>query len=193
MSPSRLMVQICLKKWRRWGEMARSVGLREFQENLAKRLANASAQDTLRSRLAFESGGLLWLLRLPDAGEVMPVPWLCKVPLTQRWYNGLVNVRGSLHGMVDLADFCGYGVTPRTSESAFLLCGQRYSLNVGLLVRKVVGLRNAQEFSPVTEARPDKAWISAIVSDHEGREYRVINMAGLVRDPAFMEIGAGAA
>ncbi len=170
--------------------MARSVGLREFQENLAQRLATAMVQDTLRSRLVFEAGELLWLLKLPDAGEVMPVPWLSKVPLTHRWYNGLVNVRGSLHGMVDLADFCGYGPTLRTSESAFLMCGQRYGLNVGLLVRKVVGLRNAQEFNPVTEARAEKAWIAAIVSDQEGREYREINMADLLRDAAFMDIGA---
>lgn len=54
--------------------MARGAGLREFQENLARRLANAAAHDTLRSRLAIESGELLWLLPLPDAGEVMPVP-----------------------------------------------------------------------------------------------------------------------
>lgn len=108
--------------------MARSAGLREFQENLARRLANAAAHETLRSRLAIESGDLLWLLPLPDAGEVMPVPRLCRVPLTRRWYNGLVNVRGTLHGMVDLADFCGYGVTPRNSESALLLCGQRHGM-----------------------------------------------------------------
>jgi twitching motility protein PilI len=173
--------------------MSRYAGLREFQENLARRLANASAHDALRSRLAVESGNLLWLLRLPDAGEVMPVPWLCKVPLTQRWYNGLVNVRGSLHGMVDLADFCGYGVTPRTSESSFLSCGPRYGLNVGLLVHKVVGLRNAEEFNPVAGATPDQPWISGVVRDHEGREYREIHMANLFRSPAFMAIGAGTA
>jgi twitching motility protein PilI len=83
--------------------MSSRVGLREFQENLSRRLAGASAQDNLRSRLAFESGGRLWLLNLPTR-EVMPVPWLCRVPLTRRWYCGLVNVRGGL-GMVDLADF----------------------------------------------------------------------------------------
>ena len=173
--------------------MSRHSGLREFQENLARRLANASAHDTLRSRLAFEAGEWLWLLRLPDAGEVMPVPWLCRVPLTQRWYNGLVNVRGSLYGIVDLADFCGYGVTPRTSESAFLVCGPRYGLNVGLLVRKVVGLRNADEFKPVAPMNPDNIWISGVVRDHEGREYREINMASLIRDPAFLNISAGIA
>lgn len=173
--------------------MARSLALPEFQENLARRLANASAQDTLRSRLAFESGNRLWLVRLPDAGEVMPMPWLCKVPLTHRWYNGLVNVRGSLHGVVDLADFCGYGVTQRTSESAYLLCGQRHGINVGLLVRKVVGLRNAQEFSPMAGVAVDKPWISAMLTDHEGREFREINMAALLRDADFMDIaGSGA-
>jgi twitching motility protein PilI len=173
--------------------MARHFGLREFQENLARRLANASAHDTLRSRLAIEAGELLWLLRLPEAGEVMPVPWLCRVPLTQRWYNGLVNVRGSLYGMVDLADFCGLGVTPRTSESAFLVCGPRFGLNVGLLVRKVVGLRNADEFKPVAPMNPDKLWISGVVRDHEGREYRELNVASLIRDPEFLDIGTGTA
>jgi twitching motility protein PilI len=168
--------------------MARHLGLRAFQENLARRLANASAQDTLRSRLAVQAGELYWLLRLPDAGEVMPVPWLCRVPLTKRWYNGLVNVRGSLFGMVDMADFCGYGVTPRTAESAFLACGPRHGLNVGLLVRKVVGLRNADEFKPVANEPNDREWISGVVSDHEGREYHEINMASLIRDRAFLDI-----
>jgi twitching motility protein PilI len=170
--------------------MARHSGLREFQENLARRLANASAHDTLRSRLAVEAGNAYWLLRLPDAGEVMPIPWLCRVPLTRRWYNGLVNVRGSLLGMVDLADFCGQGVTPRTADSAFLACGPRYGLNVGLLVNKVVGLRNADEFKPVAQVQPKRPWIAAVVSDHEGREYQEINMASLLRDPAFVNIGA---
>lgn len=173
--------------------MARRSGLREFQENLARRLANASAHDTLRSRLAFEAGDHYWLLRLPDAGEVMPVPWLCRVPLTKRWYNGLVNVRGNLMGMVDLADFCGQGVTARTAESAFLACGPRFGINVGLLVRKVVGLRNADEFKPVSDADPGRAWIAGAVRDHEGREYQEIHMANLLRDPEFVDIGAGSA
>ena len=172
--------------------MARHLGLREFQENLARRLANASAHDTLRSRLVVEAGDFYWLMRLPDAGEVMPVPWLCRVPLTQRWYNGLVNVRGSLFGVVDLADFCGYGATPRTAESAFIACGPRYGLNVGLLVHKVVGLRNAEEFKPVPQTSPDKFWISGLVRDHEGREFREINMATLIRDPEFLSIAKAA-
>lgn len=173
--------------------MSNRVGLREFQENLSRRLAGAAARDSRRSRLAFEAGDRLWLLNLPDAGEVMPVPWLCRVPLTRRWYCGLVNVRGGLYGMVDLADFCGHGATPRTSENAFLMCGRRHGLNVGLLVQKVVGLRNAQDFSTVEGAAPDRRWISGIVQDHDLRQYQEIDVAALLRDPAFMDIGVGVA
>lgn len=167
-------------------------GLREFQESLSRRLANASAHDSLRSRLAFESGGKLWLINLPDAGEVMPVPWLYRVPLTRRWYCGLVNVRGGLYGMVDLADFCGYGVTPRTSDNAFLMCGRRHGVNIGLLVQKVVGLRNAQEFTVVADAKQDKPWISGVLQDHENRQYLEIDVANLIRNPAFIDISVGA-
>ncbi len=171
--------------------MSKRVGLREFQENLSRRLAGAADRDNLRSRLAFEAGNRLWLLNLPDAGEVMPVPWLCRVPLTRRWYCGLVNVRGGLYGMVDLADFCGHGTTPRTSENAFLMCGRRHGINVGLLVQKVVGLRNAQDFSKVEGAAPDSRWISGVVQDHDLRQYQEIDVAALLRDPAFMDIGVG--
>ena len=170
--------------------MARRTSLRDFQESLSRRLAGAGAHDALRSRLVVESGSHLWLLNLPDAGEVMPVPWLTRVPMTRRWYNGLVNVRGTLHGMVDLADFCGLGVTPRTSESVFLLCGQRHGVNAGLMVRRVAGLRNAQDFEPVPDVRPDQPWIAKVLRDHEGREFREINVAALVRTPEFLDIAA---
>jgi twitching motility protein PilI len=169
--------------------MART-SLREFQESLARRLAGAAAHDSQNARLVVESGGELWLMPLADAGEVMPLPWLTRVPLTQRWYAGLVNVRGALHGMVDLADFYGKGVTPRDSKSAFLLCGQRHGLNAGLLVRRLVGLRGAQDFTIAQDKTPDRPWISAIQRDHDGREYRELNVARLIRDPAFMDISA---
>lgn len=163
--------------------------LRDFQENLARRLAGAGAHDSLRSRLAVESGGKLWLLQLPDAGEVMPVPWLCKVPLTKRWYCGIVNVRGSLYGMIDFADFCSAEPTRRHAENALVLCGQRFGLNAGLLVQKVVGLRNAQEFKAIEGAVGDKPWIAGLYQDHEDRRYQELHVERLLLDPAFLDIG----
>ena len=107
--------------------------------------------------------------------------------MTQRWYNGLVNVRGTLYGVIDLADFCGLGVTPRSTGSVFVMCGQRHGVNAGLLVRRIVGLRNAQEFQPHSDAMADKPWFT-LVRDHEGRECRDINVAALMRTSEFMEI-----
>jgi hypothetical protein len=55
-----------------------------------------------------------------------------------------------------------------------------------------VGLRNAQEFTPVADAAPDKPWISGVLQDHDGRQYFEIDIAALIRDRIFMDIGIGA-
>ena len=58
-----------------------------------------------QSLLAFESGGERWLVDLADAGEVLPVPPLSDVPLTQPWFLGIANIRGTLFSVTDLAAF----------------------------------------------------------------------------------------
>ena len=58
-------------------------------------------------QLGVEIGGVRYLLDLLEAGEIVPVPALASVPLTQPWYLGLANVRGNLVGVVDLARYLG--------------------------------------------------------------------------------------
>lgn len=120
----------------------------------------------------------------------MPVPWLCRVPLTKRWYSGIVNVRGNLYGMVDFADFCGLGTTPRSSENALLLCGQRHGVNSGLLVSRVVGLRNAHDFKAVEATNAGKAWEGGVFEDRDGRRYSELNVTNLLCDPEFLNVSA---
>ena len=85
--------------------MARS-SLREFQERLARRLAEAAGAER-RGLLGFQCGSDNWLIRLAEAGEILPPPPLSAVPLTRPWFRGLANVRGSLYGVVDFAAFNG--------------------------------------------------------------------------------------
>ncbi len=85
--------------------MARS-SLREFQERLARRLAEAAGAER-RGLLGFQCGGHNWLIELAEAGEILPPPPLSAVPLTRPWFRGLANVRGSLYGVVDFAAFNG--------------------------------------------------------------------------------------
>lgn len=85
--------------------MARG-SLREFQEHLARRLAESMTAER-RGLLGFQCGNENWVIELAEAGEILPPPALAEVPLTRLWYRGLANVRGTLYSVVDLAQFCG--------------------------------------------------------------------------------------
>ena len=56
---------------------------------------------------ASNARGERWLIRLADAGEVIAVPPIVPVPLTQRWFLGIANIRGNLFSVIDFAAFLG--------------------------------------------------------------------------------------
>src|SRR5205814_5787231 len=83
------------------------IDLQSFQQELANRLASKTAAQVESSRLGLACGGERFLIRLGDAAEVVAVPPIATVPLTQPWFLGLANVRGNLYSVVDLAAFVG--------------------------------------------------------------------------------------
>ena len=82
---------------------AAKLDLRTFQQELATRLATKTAAQVESSRLGLACGGERWLIRLADAGEVIDVPPIVPVPLTQPWFLGVANIRGNLFSVVDFA------------------------------------------------------------------------------------------
>ena len=100
--------------------MAKRLSLRDFQESLSARLQSAKRGETAPPMLGFRAGGRRWLLELPDSGEVVPLPTLSPVPLTQPWFAGMANIRGGLHAVVDFAQFAGAPPVPRGERSRLL-------------------------------------------------------------------------
>ena len=94
-------------------------------------------------------GGERWLIRLADAAEVVAVPPIAAVPLTQPWFLGLANIRGNLYSVVDFAGFLGREtVVPHGTggQSRLILFGPRAGdLKAGIVVQSVLGLRNLAE------------------------------------------------
>ncbi len=78
--------------------MARAgkLDLRVFQQELAARLASKTAAQVESSRLGFRCAGAQWLIRLPDASEVIPLPTIAAVPYTKSCIIGVANLRGNL-------------------------------------------------------------------------------------------------
>jgi twitching motility protein PilI len=172
--------------------MARTarVDLRVFQQELAERLAARTAARTEASRLAFCTGESCWLSRLEDTGEVLTVPGITPVPLTQSWYVGVANIRGSLYGIVDLSAFLGHSPARTSPQARVVLLGARAAdLRAGLLVERVAGLRSPAAFEPAGRSDDAPAWSVAAWTDESGRVWHELDLGRLARDSAFLHIG----
>lgn len=172
--------------------MARKTSLREFQQNVAQRLRDLASRKTVASKLGFQVGGENWLVTLSDVSEVIPVPATVSVPLTHSWFRGVANVRGKLYSVVDFAEFQGAAATTSGMERRVVLIADRLVEGSGLLVNRMLGLRNPEQFtleaSPVSEETP---WIKARYRDAAGTLWNELDLPALTGNIRFLEVGEG--
>jgi twitching motility protein PilI len=170
--------------------MAKRISLREFQQDLTKRLAEMSATNRRSALLAVTAGAENWLVDLSDAGEIIAAPTLTQVPLTRSWFRGLANVRGNLFSVVDLAAFCGDILPPLTSDSRMMLIGAKHGMHTALLVSRALGLRNQDDFEPDETFSDPRPWIGAAMRDNQNRLWKRLIVRPLLSDPSFLDAGA---
>src|SRR5690606_23649121 len=100
------------------------------------------------ARLGVQVGRRRLLIELSEAGEIAAMSGaITPVPLTRDWFKGLVNLRGSLYGVSDLARFEGGGFTPATKETRLVAFATRLNLNGAILVDRMLGLQNTSNMS----------------------------------------------
>jgi len=168
--------------------VARQISLREFQQGLAQRLREAQTEAEPTSRLGVQAGSSNWLLKLDDAGEMLPLPDVSGVPLTRSWYLGLANIRGVLSSVVDFSAFAGGEATARTPECRLLLIAERFQSFSGLVISRMLGLKNVQSMQPVEEAG-SRPWIAGAFRDDDGRLWHELNIGALVAHEDFLHVG----
>lgn len=168
--------------------MAKRIDLRDYQESITRRLADAQAGAGVAALLGFESGGTHWLIDLPQAGEVLPLPTLCPVPLTQPWFAGLTNVHGELQGVIDFSVYCGGSPTPRDGAARLLCIGSRLGHNITLLVNRVHGLKRVDTLSAAEETSAAAgSWQGDAFLDAQGVRWIRLEPVHLCTDPAFLD------
>ena len=169
--------------------MAKKTSLRDFQEYLAARLTTAAQGRGALSWLGVEAGSEAWLLDLSDSGEIIQAPQLTSVPLTRAWFAGIANIRGNLHAVTDFSVFRGGAPTPQNANARLLLIGARHGANAALLVSRMLGLKNPDDF---TLEAPDTAvpgWAAQRFADTQGKIWRKLSVRELLADHDFMNIG----
>jgi twitching motility protein PilI len=176
--------------------MANREALRELQARLAKRLQTAQSEGMSVSWLAVRSGGANFLLPLGQAGEIMSLSPVQVVPYSKPWFKGVLNVRGNLLGVVDLAEFiaaCGgphrVGVPPQ--DASVVTLNAQLEVNCALRVDALSGLRGADAFAGSEAPGADApGFYGSCFIDSEGGRWQEINLRALSRFAPFLSIGA---
>jgi twitching motility protein PilI len=170
---------------------ARRLRLREFQTQLIERMRAArsgAAQAT--SQLGVRIGQHRWLLNLQHAGEVTSVDTISPVPLTQEWFLGLMNLRGNLISVTDLARFQGLPPTTVDRASRIVSFSPSLGLHGALLVSEVLGLRNIDKMTAHPEGAPEGCdWAGMRYFDREAQLWTEMDLSRLARDPRFLDVG----
>lgn len=169
--------------------MAKRISLREYQEGMIARLQGVTSASQEDARLGVEVAGERWLLDLADIAEVLPLPTVAPVPLAQAWFRGVANIRGNLVSVVDLQAFFGGNALTPTSFSRLLLLHPKHLPHAGVLVTRMLGLWHLAEMVEMPRQAADPAWLTGRYQDESGCEWRVLGVAQLAVEPAFLRTG----
>lgn len=163
--------------------MSTRFSLRDFQQGVLDRLKSQTTDANRVTTLGVLIGNEHWLVDMADISEALPVPILTHVPTVQPWFCGVANVRGNLYSVSDLAAFFGYDATVRDNAARVLLLGQKYAFSAGLLVTRVLGLRNAKAWTQSEENG------EIYLQDSSGQKWRRLDIVELLNRPEFLHIG----
>jgi len=165
--------------------------MRIFQTELADRMQAARDNvDTRENRLGVQVGQTRWLLNLQEIGEIVPVTTITKVPLTRDWYLGLLNIRGNLVSVIDFFRYQGLGATEIENASRIVTFTPSLGINCGLLVSRVMGLRNVAEMqrqSDTTDSAP--GWSGSAYRDNDSQDWVTLSLSSIAQEQRFLHIG----
>lgn len=176
--------------------MSNREALRELQSRLATRLQAARTEGASVAWLAVVCGGHRYLLPLGQSGEIFPVANLQPVPYARNWFRGVLNIRGGLYGVVDLADFIGQsgGVSrgqPATIDASVVTLNPALEVNCALQVDGLAGLRGQDAFASSTAAPADApGYFGSRFVEPGGDAWQEINLRTLSQTPQFLSISA---
>ncbi|QOJ22093.1 MAG: chemotaxis protein CheW [Gammaproteobacteria bacterium] len=150
------------------------------------RKANDGASSAV---LGVAAGEERYLIPMAEVNEVIPIPKLAHVPLTQPWFLGLANVRGNLYGITDLGVYLGGNPVAFNQKSRILLVITGNKLYGGFIVNNMLGIRGLSEFIPVKPAKKKlPKCVTAQYKDAEGRQWRQLSLFQLAGDERFLQV-----
>jgi twitching motility protein PilI len=170
--------------------MASAQDIADSQSRMPDQPQQDQAAVSERSWLAVETAGRGFLFPLSEAGEIFSMVPLMPLPHSKAWFLGVANLRGHLHGVVDLGQFLGLKVAEQGREASRLVAfGSSFDVNAALRIDRLAGLRSEKQFEldgDVGAAAP--AFVGQRLRDSDGRIWQEIRLAPLAKHEAFLRI-----
>ncbi|GAB2850391.1 hypothetical protein GCM10027277_18220 [Pseudoduganella ginsengisoli] len=164
--------------------------LRRYQAQLLERMHAAQSGALASGRqLGVQLGTVRCLLDLTQVSEIVPLQAITPVPLTHDWYLGLANIRGNLTGVVDLARYCGEAAVAQTGECRIVTFAPGLGLHGALLASRVLGLRNVETMQAEAADPAISRWCAQQYTDAEGQRWTRLDLALLVHEERFLQVG----
>ena len=178
--------------------MANREALRELQTRLATRLQAARSEGASVAWLAVKAGTGNYLLPLAQSGEIFPLSGLQPVPYSQKWFLGVLNIRGGLYGVVSLSGFVTQQEdrdtvvdSPGGMDASVVTINPLLEINCALKVDSLSGLRGPDAFTASAEPSDGApAYFGNSFVDTDGIRWQEINLRILSQYPQFLSISA---
>ena len=164
--------------------MAKGSRLREYQTSILARLEEAKKPGAAAQAgyLGVVIGSKNVLVNLLEISETLPILHIHRVPVVKPWFLGVVNVRGVLYAINDLAQMLEHTFTPISSETRLLLMSEAITSNVAFVVDKMIGLRKLDEMKLREETAEESLCLKAqTYQDGENRVWYMLDCDKLVR------------
>jgi twitching motility protein PilI len=176
--------------------MANREAIRELQARLASRLQVARTEGVSVAWLAVKAGGQNYLFPLGQSGEIYALTTVQVVPYAREWFRGVLNIRGGLFGVIEMAGFVADSggparSEPKSQEPSVVTLNTALDVNCALQVDTLMGLRGKDSFAtsvPPTAGAPD--YFGNRFIDPAGQSWQEINLRVLSLSPQFLSIGA---
>jgi chemotaxis signal transduction protein len=150
---------------------------------LAQRRAYDSKADAVLLVLVFSIGDERYALLLDELSEVLPFANHTPVPKSDKIICGVVNVRGELHSVLDLAGLLGLESPPADEKGYVLILKEN---GIGLKVHRLDQILSGRQKDP-TEIESETFAMSipysqAILQDN----INLLNVAKILSHPVFI-------
>jgi twitching motility protein PilI len=163
--------------------MSKRLNLREFQQSLSNRMQAKDRSGGQVTTLGIQIAGQNWLVDMSDISEVLPLSSLTRVPMSKPWFRGVVNVRGNLYCVADMASYLNKGSVEANSANRILLVNDKHAFNAALLVDRALGLRDTRSWQQSNKEGQTE------YTDNQGTAWLKMDIAELLNQNEFLQVG----